>query len=173
MPRSIQTAVESLPFEAQKDFNRDYRKRAKSIMVAYIAWFLLGWHYLYLGRVGMQFAFWFTLGFLIVGWFVDFFRIPGMVNRKNEDLSRELMSQYKSIYQPAPVFYAAPVATEAAIAPDAPLTLRFFCYVGEQVVGPYKASDLKAMRSEGQIDDSTMICEEGETAWASLDSIKL
>jgi hypothetical protein len=103
-PRSVQVAVDGLPVEAQKDFNRDYRKGEKSILVAYIAWLLLGCHYLYLGRVGVQFAFWFTLGFLIVGWVVDFFRIPGMVNRKNDDLACELViSQYKLINQPAPL----------------------------------------------------------------------
>lgn len=168
MPRSIQTAVESLPVEAQKDFNRDYRKRAKSMLVAYIAWFLLGWHYLYLGRVGMQFAFWFTLGFLIVGWFVDFFRIPGMVNRKNEDLARELMSQYKSMNQPAPVVYGAPVA-----APAAPPAVRFFCYIEDKVVGPYEVPHLKAMRSAGQIDEATMLCVEGSETWASFGSLNL
>ena len=112
-PGSIQAAVDGLPVEAQKDFNRDYRKGAKSILVAYIAWLLLGCHYLYLGRVGVQFAVWFTLGFLIVGWVVDFFRIPGMVKQKNGELACELViSQYKLINQPAPLGYFTKVAAD-------------------------------------------------------------
>jgi TM2 domain-containing membrane protein YozV len=81
----------------QKAFMRDYNSRCKSTLVAYFAWFLLGWHYLYLGRVGMQFAYWFTAGFLFIGWFIDFFRIPGMVARFNEDIARELMTQHKTM----------------------------------------------------------------------------
>ena len=60
-----------------------------------MAWLLLGWHYLYLGRVGMQFAFWFTAGFLVIGWVIDFFRVPGMVRRHNDDVALELMAQHK------------------------------------------------------------------------------
>jgi hypothetical protein len=79
----------------QKAFRRDYASRSKSIFVAYLAWFLLGWHYLYLGRVGIQFAFWFTAGFFIVGWVIHFFRVPRLVARYNEDIARELMTQHK------------------------------------------------------------------------------
>ena len=63
--------------------------------MAYIAWLVFGWHYLYMGRVGMQFAFWCTGGFLVVGYLIDFFRVPGMVSLRNEDLARELMAQHK------------------------------------------------------------------------------
>lgn len=95
VPSSVKTALTKLDSGQQKAYTIDYNRRCKSTLVAYLAWFLLGWHYLYMGKVGMQFAFWFTMGFLIIGWFIDFFRIPGMVARHNEDLARELMTQHK------------------------------------------------------------------------------
>ena len=95
VPSTVKAALGKLDPAQQKAYKRDYGRRRKSTLVAYIAWLLLGWHYLYMGKVGMQFAFWFTFCFLVVGWFIDFFRIPGMVSRHNEDLARELMAQHK------------------------------------------------------------------------------
>ena len=92
---ALKSALGKLDPAQQKAYKRDYRRRCKSTLVAYLAWLLLGWHYLYMGRVGMQFAFWFTFGFLVIGYFLDFFRIPGMVSRHNEDLARVLMAQHK------------------------------------------------------------------------------
>jgi hypothetical protein len=97
MNPSIKGAYNQLPQEQQAAYERDFRKRRKVVSTAYIAWFFLGWHYLYMGRVGMQFAFWFTGCFFVIGWFVDFFRVFGMVQRYNEDLSRELMVQHKAL----------------------------------------------------------------------------
>ena len=97
VPSSVKAAFGKLDFAQQKAYKRDYRRRRKSTLVAYIAWLMLGWHYLYMGKVGMQFAFWFTFGFLVVGYFLDFFRIPGMVSRHNEDIARVLMAQHKQM----------------------------------------------------------------------------
>ena len=95
VPSSVKDALGRLNPAQQKAYKRDYGRRRKSTLVAYIAWLVFGWHYLYMGRVGMQFAFWCTGGFLVVGYLLDFFRVPGMVSRHNEDLSRELMAQHK------------------------------------------------------------------------------
>jgi hypothetical protein len=97
IPRSLRPVLEKLPPEVQIDVQRAYERRAKSTVFAYIAWLLLGWHYLYLRRVGLQFAFWLTLGGFLIWWFIDFFRIPGLVSRMNEDTARELMVQYKDL----------------------------------------------------------------------------
>ena len=97
VPSSVKAAFGKLDPAQQKAYKRDYRRRCKSTLVAYIAWLLLGWHYLYMGRVGMQFAFWVTGGFLVIGYLIDFFRIPGMVSLRNEDLALELMAQHKML----------------------------------------------------------------------------
>ena len=77
--------------------DRAYRDRRKSLLVTYLAWFTLGWHYLYLGRTATQFAFWFTAGGFLVWWALDFFRLPGVVRRVNEDTARALMADYRAI----------------------------------------------------------------------------
>lgn len=83
--------------DQKRAFKKEYNRKCKSIVVAYLAWGILGWHDLYIGRVGMQFAFWFTGRFLIVGWIIDAFRIPGMVSDHNADWARELMAQHKAL----------------------------------------------------------------------------
>ena len=95
VPSSVKAAFGKLNPAQQKAYKRDYSRRRKSTLVAYLAWLVFGWHYLYMGKVGMQFAFWCTFCFLFVGYFIDFFRIPGMVSRHNEDLARVLMGQHK------------------------------------------------------------------------------
>jgi len=97
IPTSLKPVFEKLSPEAQISVKRDYAKREKSMAFAYLAWLLLGWHYLYLKRVGLQLAFWLTLGGFFVWWFIDLFRVAGLVNRMNEDTARELMVQYKAL----------------------------------------------------------------------------
>jgi TM2 domain len=95
LPAAVKIAESKLDPKLRKAFNRDFARRRKSLIAAYLAWFLLGWHYLYLGRIGLQFAFWFTLGGIGLWWLMDFFRLPGIVTRLNEDMARELMAQYR------------------------------------------------------------------------------
>jgi len=130
----------------------------------------------------MQFAFWFTLGFLFVGWIIDFFRLPGMVGRLNEDRARELMSEYKMMHQSnaAPVIHtivqqAAPTSVAVSTPPPArPAThqSKFFCYVSEEVQGPFDMNDLQLMRNQNKIDDVTQCCREGSEEWTTYERIK-
>ena len=98
VPNELRVVLERLPPEAQSMVRLEYKRRKKSKTFAYFAWFFLGWHYLYLRRVGLQIAFWLTLGGAGIWWFVDLFRVWGLVDRLNEDAARDLMVQYKSIY---------------------------------------------------------------------------
>jgi len=95
LPTAVEAAQAKLDPEMRNAFVHDYVKRRNSLLVAYITWLLLGWHYLYLGTIGLQFAFWFTAGGLFIWWFLDLFRMPGVVARHNEDVARELMTQYR------------------------------------------------------------------------------
>jgi hypothetical protein len=173
LPSSARAALQTLSPEAQRDFQRDYGRRSKSLLFAYLAWFLLGWHYLYMGRIGMQFAFWFTLGFLIVGWFVDFFRLPGMIRRMNEDTARALLGDYKTMHQQAPavsMLVHSPPPPSAPVAHPHGASNRYFCFIGDQVCGPYAVTELRAMRTASSIDDSTQCCAEGSETWVTLGS---
>ena len=75
----------------------DYEYRKKSGLIAYILWFFFGFHYLYLGRIGIQLIYWLTIGGFGFWALIDLFRISGMIERKNEDILRELMAQYRAI----------------------------------------------------------------------------
>lgn len=94
---AIQSAMKKLDPTAQKAFRKDFDRSKKSTATAYLAWFLLGWHYLYMGKVGTQIAFWITAGGFFVWWIVDALRVPGMVARHNEDLARGLMAEYRAM----------------------------------------------------------------------------
>lgn len=55
----------------------------KNTTVAYLLWFFLGMHYLYLRRPGIQLIYWLTAGGLFIWAFIDLFRIPAMIDSYN------------------------------------------------------------------------------------------
>ena len=76
-----------------------FEQRKKSTLVAYLLWFFFGVYYFYLGKPGLNFAFWLSLLFLlgILWWLVDLFRIPGMINEYNDRLLTELIQESKIV----------------------------------------------------------------------------
>jgi len=94
---AIEEKLRTLSKAQQQSFRKDFRGRKKSVAWAYIAWLLIGLHYLYLGEIPMQLLFYITSGGLLAWYIIDFFRIPGMVRKHNEDLARELMVDYAAM----------------------------------------------------------------------------
>ncbi len=99
LPAAIKAEQAKLDPDAQQAFERDYTRRRKSLLIAVLLC-LLGWHYLYLGKIGLQFLFWITLGGFLVWGLVDLFRLPGMVAKQNEGIAWDLMSQYRTRAEP-------------------------------------------------------------------------
>lgn len=64
--------------------------KIKSTGTAYLFWFLLGAHFAYLGRWGMQLLFWFTLGGIGVWAIVELFLISGRVQKYNAPIYQQL-----------------------------------------------------------------------------------
>jgi hypothetical protein len=93
LPASVKALQEKIDPEMRNAFARDYSRRRKKLLIAYLL-FLLGWHYLYLGKLGLQVAFLITLGGFFLWGLVDLFRLPGMVARINEGIARELATLY-------------------------------------------------------------------------------
>ena len=57
---------------------------------AYLMYWFLGCHYGYVGKWGVQLAYWFTLGGFGMWILIDLFRIGGIVRRYNNKIYAEL-----------------------------------------------------------------------------------
>lgn len=57
---------------------------------AYLFWFLLGAHYAYLGKWGVQILYWLTLGGLGIWALIDLFKIPSKVDHYNAEIFAQL-----------------------------------------------------------------------------------
>jgi hypothetical protein len=69
---------------------RELQGEIKSKGTAFVMYWFLGAHYAYLGKWGIQLAYWFTLGGLGIWLVVDLFRIGGLVKRYNNLIYEEL-----------------------------------------------------------------------------------
>ena len=77
----------------QVEFKEEFARRKKSVLVGYICWFFLGWHYAHVGKWGIQFLFWLTAGGFLAWWIIDFFREPGIVRRYNDEVRDKISLQ--------------------------------------------------------------------------------
>jgi len=66
------------------------QSQLKSTGSAYLFWFILGAHYAYLGRWGVQLIFWLTLGGLGIWGLVDLFRMGSLVADANYPIYAEI-----------------------------------------------------------------------------------
>ena len=89
LPPSVQHVVMKMDRESQSAFFNEYERKKKKKSIGWIAWIIIGWHYLYAGKIGLQFAFWFTLGGFGVWWFIDLFRMPSIIRSANEQIARQ------------------------------------------------------------------------------------
>lgn len=71
--------------------NKHYlQSKVKSTGTAYLFWFLLGAHYAYLGKWGIQILYWITLGGLGIWALIDLFTMSGKVNKYNADIFHQI-----------------------------------------------------------------------------------
>lgn len=66
--------------------------KMKSSGTAYLCFFLFGCQYAYLGKWGLQFLYWFTLGGVGIWAFIDLFHIPTKISNHNMILSSQIES---------------------------------------------------------------------------------
>lgn len=71
-------ALERLSPEDRLRFETDFQQSTKSVVLLFVLW-VFGFHYLYLGRVGLQFAYWFSAGGFGVWTLVDWVRMPSLM----------------------------------------------------------------------------------------------
>lgn len=93
LPPTVQHTVAQMDSASQNAFFNEYEKMKKKTSLAYIAWFFIGFHYLYTKKVGVQFAFWATwfVGIGEIWWVVDLFRMPSIVRSCNEGIARDAL----------------------------------------------------------------------------------
>jgi hypothetical protein len=91
LPATVQHALLSMPPAAQTAFFAEFDRKRRKISVGYLTW-IIGFHYLYARKVGVQFLFWFTFGGFGIWWFVDLFRIPPVLRSANEQAAREALA---------------------------------------------------------------------------------
>jgi len=62
LPSMVRTELALLSVHRQEEFLEEYRRHKKSVVVAYILWFVFGLYYGYLDRWGLQVVYWITGG---------------------------------------------------------------------------------------------------------------
>lgn len=79
-------------------------QKQKSLMVAYVLAIFFGWfgaHRIYLGNYLMGATYMFTMGGMLVGWFIDVLFLPGIVRRANERLANPKASFEDAVIEEA------------------------------------------------------------------------
>lgn len=97
LPALVSNALEKMDETQKAEYLEEYRRNRKSLTFAYMAWILVGFHYAYLGRWGVQLIFWLTAGGFLVWWLLDLFRMPLIVQKKNSEIAVETMKDYRLI----------------------------------------------------------------------------
>jgi hypothetical protein len=99
LPPAVRRSIANSDASSQEDFLSEYQRTRRTLGVAYLLWFFLGWHYVYVGRWGIQFLYWLTAGGLLVWAFIDLFRMPGIIRTFNQDKAVEAMRNVKMFHQ--------------------------------------------------------------------------
>ena len=95
-PSIVRSELSNLSAAKQAAFVETFQRKSKSKTVAYILWFFFGLHYAYMGKWGVQIVFWLTAGGLFIWWFIDLFRLSGIVDNHNKDVAMNAMIAVKS-----------------------------------------------------------------------------
>lgn len=97
LPSMVKEGLKKLNKEQQKSFYKLYTSRRKTKRMGYISGLILGWHYLYMGKVGMQIVFWLTGGGLLIWWIIDMLRMPMIISKHNNDVAVETLKDTKAL----------------------------------------------------------------------------
>lgn len=91
--------------ERQKNYvTSQLATRSKESAIAYLCWVILGAHYFYFGKPLKNIILWLTC-FILIGviwWFIDLFRIPGMVKEYNRELFFLIVDEAIQMYPDQP-----------------------------------------------------------------------
>jgi len=92
LPSDLRNTFLLLPGYKKREFVNRYHQSKISLSIGYLMLlFIFPFHYAYQGKWGKQLAFWLTGGGLLVWWFFDFFRLPGMVRDYNAEVGARVL----------------------------------------------------------------------------------
>jgi hypothetical protein len=98
LPSMVRNELAKMSAQKQEEFVEEYKRKSKSLGFAYLFLvFVFSIHYGYLGKWGLQIVFWLTGGGFLVWWFIDLFRLPGLVKDYNKDIATDVMRNLKSV----------------------------------------------------------------------------
>ncbi|MGC4129777.1 MAG: TM2 domain-containing protein [Bergeyella sp.] len=97
VPSMVKNELKKLSAQKQDEFVEEYRRKQKSVGIAYLCWLIFGLHYGYVGKWGLQVVYWLTAGGFLIWALVDLFRIPGMIGNHNKDAATDVMRNLKAI----------------------------------------------------------------------------
>ena len=98
LPSMVRNELAKMTAQKQEEFLEEFKRNSKSIGLAYLFLLIIfAAHYAYLKKWGIQVIFWITGGGMLIWWFIDIFRIPGLVRNYNKDVATNVMRNLKAI----------------------------------------------------------------------------
>lgn len=95
LPSMVKNELVKMPKQKQEEFVEEYNRKAKSLGIAYLLLIIVfATHYGYLEKWGLQVVFWVTGGGFFIWWFIDLFRLPGLVKNYNKDIATDIMRNH-------------------------------------------------------------------------------
>ncbi|MBP3849363.1 MAG: TM2 domain-containing protein [Prevotella sp.] len=98
LPSMVKEALSKMSESKQQQFVEEFKRKKKSTGVAYFFLLLcLGMPYGYLGKWGLQFAYWLCLA-IFIGFFwmlYLLFALPGLVRDTNRDIATQIVRDLK------------------------------------------------------------------------------
>jgi hypothetical protein len=94
LPATVREAVSKLPAVLKDEFWEEYQIQTRSVTISYLLWLIpppFSCHHLYTRHLFRQILFTVTCGGLFIWWFVDFFRIPQLVEEENRNSARKIL----------------------------------------------------------------------------------
>ena len=95
LPASLRTVVGKMSPEQQSLFEEEYQRARKEKILYLILAIFFPIHYFLLGKVGLGVLYILTGGGFFLWWFIDIFRIFGMVRDYNADQARKIIRDMK------------------------------------------------------------------------------
>lgn len=96
IPAMVASELDAMDDAAYDGWAEEYARRRKSGLVAFIC-ALFGVHYAYLGRWGLFLLYLVTVGGFFMWWFVDLFRVTGLVAESNRDVAVDVLRDLRAV----------------------------------------------------------------------------